>query len=612
MLLAVSLFSACKDDNKFVPESMQQQVSADKSYSVNGYNINMIYVPEVLTQSRVDMNGDLKIVTQASYYIMQNELTQGLFSSVAGYNPSWDEYIGENLPVNYLNLFQCRDFAKMLNDKLGTPGYFRLPSSKEWVYAAQDGNKTGAYTYSGSNDINAVAWYKGNSDGHPHTVGLKEPNKLGIYDLSGNIGEWTDDTRYNSDGSVNGEVTGNIYGGNFDVDANVCVVASTVVSQPASNTHYTYGFRLAATASSGTLIDLSAENLSQPSGFKWNVTPVVNGSLCSFQLEDTQDPTSDYKINLDMISSNVIDKWEFFPENPPYNFSYYILEINKDIVGNVYDGDNKAYDVVSGFVGIKNGNVVMSLTIKSADGQMKTIKGSREIIVNMFDLADLGEIYPELDPNDSKTCLFYGYVGGQLHSTTKVSLTSSSVTSWNLYKKPATDAGTALRIGKDVTVETTMADGTVANFTVGAMTLYGSGKIALNATGIYEDDVCSITTKTSKTVSTRTYDVTGKQVIASAAMGKTCDFTIDGDNVLTLVLNDNYSWIFEPTSGNNYENYSWDVQLKSGTILSSGVMGDIQSGSLTLGQGLFIPNLIGWMDNVLTTITGSQALTTTN
>ena len=96
----------------------------------------------------------------------------------------------------------CQTFITKLNQQCAgqlNGRQFRLPTEAEWEYAARGGNKSQGYKYSGSNTLGNVAWYNGNS-GSTHTVGTKQANELGLYDMSGNVYEWCSDW-YGSYGS---------------------------------------------------------------------------------------------------------------------------------------------------------------------------------------------------------------------------------------------------------------------------------------------------------------------------------------------------------------------------------------------------------------------------
>lgn len=140
-------------------------------------------------------------VTLSTYYIGETEVTQALWKAVMGKNPS--EHKGNNHPVEQVSWNDCQMFINKLNALTGKN--FRLPTEAEWEYAARGGKKSRGYKYSGSNNIDDVAWYNKNSEYRTHPVKAKQANELGIYDMTGNVGEWCQDWYgdYSSDSQTN-------------------------------------------------------------------------------------------------------------------------------------------------------------------------------------------------------------------------------------------------------------------------------------------------------------------------------------------------------------------------------------------------------------------------
>ncbi|MEA4935465.1 MAG: Ig-like domain-containing protein [Paludibacter sp.] len=251
-----------------------------KTFTVNGVTLDMIGVlgdvykfnktismlfpdpnsPGVynITTARIDT-----IVVINSFLINKFEVTQELWLAVMGnypstppssksglgklfpvYNVSWDDIVGTSTSdVAYIidgTTYYTNGFCSKLSSLVGDGKQFRLPNEMEWEYAAKGGRQTHNYIFSGSNSIDDVAWwYNVNSEIRKgHAVGTKNPNELGLYDMSGNICEWCSDN-----GFINSNEIKILRGGSWSHAAEDCTVLSRI--GPSSYYRYqTFGFRI--------------------------------------------------------------------------------------------------------------------------------------------------------------------------------------------------------------------------------------------------------------------------------------------------------------------------------------------------------------------------------
>lgn len=129
-------------------------------------------------------------VSISDFYMGQTEVTQALWKSVMGTNPSAFPSNVSN-PVENVSWEDCQRFIRKLNQLTGQT--FRFPTEAEWEYAARGARDTISYKYAGDSISTNVAWSMENSGGATHMVALKDPNQLGLYDMSGNVCEWCQD-----------------------------------------------------------------------------------------------------------------------------------------------------------------------------------------------------------------------------------------------------------------------------------------------------------------------------------------------------------------------------------------------------------------------------------
>ena len=123
-----------------------------------------------------------------AFELGKHEVTQAEWEAVMGSNPSLFDECGEGCPVEQVSWDDVQEFIGRLNALAGEARY-RLPTEAEWEYAARAGTSGDRY----GGDLDAIAWYDGNSGERPHPVGQKAPNAWGLHDMLGNVWEWVQD-----------------------------------------------------------------------------------------------------------------------------------------------------------------------------------------------------------------------------------------------------------------------------------------------------------------------------------------------------------------------------------------------------------------------------------
>jgi len=272
-LSGVLFFNACVAVQNSTPEVFPETGSKPKPGSASA--IEMVFVEGgtfmmgCMPEHGSDCDDNARPahqVTLNDFYIGKYEVTQKQWREIMGMNvrQQRDEVgeefplygVGDDYPMYYVSWYDVQEFISRLNEKTGKN--YRLPTEAEWEYAARGGNQSRGYKYSGSDVIEEVAWYDGNSgEGGSHNliahpVGTKKENELGIHDMTGNVWEWVSDLygTYSGNPQTNpeGSDTGWLHvlrGGSWFYHARPMLVSFRGNNDPMIRTGH-IGFRLAS------------------------------------------------------------------------------------------------------------------------------------------------------------------------------------------------------------------------------------------------------------------------------------------------------------------------------------------------------------------------------
>jgi sulfatase modifying factor 1 len=165
--------------------------------------------------------------------------------------PSWG--LKDIYPIVNVNFTDAADYCNWLSKVTGKN--YRLPTEAEWEFAARGGTKSSNYLYAGSDNFDEVGWNNSNAGDQAKAIGLKKPNELGLYDMSGNVMEWCkdwyNDSYYSVSPNINpqGAVSGSnlvLRGGSWYHSLSFCQVAFRSGYRP-SDRYDSRGFRVVLT-----------------------------------------------------------------------------------------------------------------------------------------------------------------------------------------------------------------------------------------------------------------------------------------------------------------------------------------------------------------------------
>ena len=255
----------------FEQENLVEPIQPEKAFQMSAMGeydltlaLTLVEVKGGTYSMQYERDGVTKTVTGtlSDYYIGQYEVDNDMWYAVMGTKPEGQTKSGGFYPVSnvsYEEITKPGGFLDKANallaDQLPKGMKLMLPTEAQWHYAAMGGQKSKGYTYAGSNTLADVAWYADNADGTTHPVASKQPNELGLYDMSGNVWEYSSDwyaeladlpaeqgTDYT--GPATGTLVVNQGGGYKSTANNLPLIHRDWINPQASDNLPTRGFRL--------------------------------------------------------------------------------------------------------------------------------------------------------------------------------------------------------------------------------------------------------------------------------------------------------------------------------------------------------------------------------
>ena len=260
ILLLFSVFHCANAQDSLAIEINLSEVYEFISFTdtSGGINLDMVAVKggafQMGSSNSDEDERPIHRITVSDFYIGKFEVTQAQWQAIMGNNLSCKNRGScPDCPIECISWIDVQEYIIKLNKKTGKT--YRLPTEAEWEYAAGGGNAD-RNKWAGFDNIESIdsfAWYYLNSNSTSHSIGQKQPNQLGLYDLSGNIYEWCSDwysdSYYNNSPDTNpgGASFGSkrvIRGGSWGRSSSRCRVANRDFYSPA-NSYDLIGFRLA-------------------------------------------------------------------------------------------------------------------------------------------------------------------------------------------------------------------------------------------------------------------------------------------------------------------------------------------------------------------------------